>query len=457
MELSTVDRTGNLVVNLHEGQARAWRSTKRFVIMIAGTQGGKTSFEPLWLEREMKREGPGDYLAVTATYELLKLKMLPEFVRYFETTLRWGHYMKSDRVLLSYETHHGAPAYRIIFRSANKPESLESATAKAAVLDEMGQDQFRLQAWEAVMRRLSLNQGRVLGGTTPYNQGWLKQQIYDKWRAGERDDTEIIQFDSATNPAFPREEMERAKRELPEWKYKMFYGGLFTRPAGMIYEDFVNEYRDAGGHKVHAFDLPPEWPRYGGLDFGGTNSAKVMAALDPESNVFYLYRETLSGGMSTSEHTKEAIEWGQGVNMVRWQGGAKSETQQRMDWKAAGLRVREPRVHDVESGINGIIELFKAYRLYVVDSCSGLLDELGTYARVVDADGKTTDKIKDKETFHFLDALRYLVQGLPRRKGGGRARTADEHVGSRGDGGRATQEPATRVRHGPVLVGGRRR
>lgn len=456
MELWSVDRSGNLVVNFHEGQARAWRSTKRFVIMIAGTQGGKTSFEPLWLKREMDREGPGDYLAVTATYELLKLKMLPEFIRYFEITLRWGRYMKSDRVLLSHEMYHGAPAYRIIFRSANKPESLESATAKAAVLDEMGQDQFRLQAWEAVMRRLALNQGRVLGGTTPYNQGWLKQQIYDKWLAGERDDTEIIQFDSATNPAFPREEMERARRELPDWKFKMFYGGLFTRPAGMIYEDFDEAYRDAGGHKVHAFDIPTQWPRYGGLDFGGTNTAKLAAALDPESQVVYLYREALSGGLSTTEHAKEAIGWGRGVNMVRWQGGAKSETQQRMDWKAAGLRVREPRVHDVESGINGVIELIKAHRFYVFDTCTALLDELGTYARVVDADGKTTDKIKDKETFHILDGLRYLVQGLPRLRGQRRDRTADDALGSRG-ARKMTQEPATRVRHGAVLVGGRGR
>jgi hypothetical protein len=81
---------GELVYHLHPGQARAWRSGRRFVFILAGTQGGKTSFGPLWLYREIQTRGPGDYLAVTSTYPLLRLKMLPEFLRLFRDTLRLG-------------------------------------------------------------------------------------------------------------------------------------------------------------------------------------------------------------------------------------------------------------------------------------------------------------------------------------------------------------------------------
>jgi hypothetical protein len=35
---------------------------------------------------------------------------------------------------------------------------------------------------------------------------------------------------------------------------------------------------------------------------------------------------------------------------------------------------------------------------------------LGTYSREVDSQGQATEKIKDKETFHRMDALRYCVQ-----------------------------------------------
>lgn len=407
MTLSLWRVEGNrLIVSPHPGQARAWRSSRRFVWMLAGTQAGKTVFGPLWLYREIRRRGPGDYLAVTATFPLLKLKMLPEFLKLFAHTLQLGEWRAADRV---FQFHRDET--RVVFGSAHNPESLESATAKAAWLDECGQDQFRLESWEAIQRRLSLNQGRVLGSTTLYNLGWLKQVVYDRWRAGDPEH-EVIQFESTVNPAFPRAEYERARRVLPTWKFRMFYEGMFDRPAGLIYSDFVDEYREKGGHKVRPFPVPPEWPRHVGIDFGAVNTARVVLARDPRANVYYLYSESLEGGCTTAEHAARAKKAVEGTNVRTWHGGAPSETQQRMDWQAAGVPLLEPPVSDVESGIDRVIELFKSFRLYVFDSCTGILDELGTYGREVDDLGNPTEAIKDKEQFHRLDALRYAVLGL---------------------------------------------
>ena len=74
-----------LILHLHSGQTRAWESKARFVMIICGTQWGKTSFGPHWLQREIQERGSGDYLAITATYPLLKLKMQPEFLYVFDT------------------------------------------------------------------------------------------------------------------------------------------------------------------------------------------------------------------------------------------------------------------------------------------------------------------------------------------------------------------------------------
>src|SRR5687767_14639863 len=63
----------------HKGQLRAWESAKRFPLVLAGTQSGKTAFGPVWLYREIERRGHGDYLVVTPTYPLLKLKALTDF------------------------------------------------------------------------------------------------------------------------------------------------------------------------------------------------------------------------------------------------------------------------------------------------------------------------------------------------------------------------------------------
>lgn len=399
---------GQLRIALHAGQARVWSSEKRFVFMIAGTQSGKTTFGPLWLWREWQQRGQGDYLAITSTFPLLKLKMLPEFLRLWEQTLKLGTWHAVDKY---FAVHDGS---RIIFGSATNPESLESATAKAAWLDECGQKDFRLEAWEAVQRRLSLHQGRALGTTTPYNRGWLLHEIMERWREGVPD-IEVVQFASTMNPAFPQVEFERMKDRLPAWKFNMFYRGQFDRPEGLIYGTFVDSYREDGGHKVHPLDLPPEWPRYVGVDFGAINTALVWIAEDPQAKVYYLYRESLDGGRTTAEHAAQAKALSRGMNVVSWRGGAKSEHQSRWDWEREGIPLREPSVVDVEAGIDRVVQLWKERRLFVFDSCKGVLDELGTYSREIGPDGQPTETIADKETFHRLDALRYCVQGFTDR------------------------------------------
>lgn len=406
-ELYQIDNA-TLRFRLHPGQAQAWRSKRRFTFVIAGTQSGKTSFVPLWLDREINEFGHGDYLAATATYDLFKLKFLPEMRRYFVDFLNWKE-DKSDRVF--WNEYKPRMFDRIILRSASSEGGLESATIRGAVLDECGQDDFRLPAWEAVQRRLSLSQGRVLGTTTPYNMGWLKQEIYDRWRDKDPD-IAIIQFKSTMNPAFPRSEYDRMKLKLPGWKFAMFYDGEFKRPAGMIYGDFIDAYREEGGHKVHPFDIPPEWPRYGGFDFGGVHMARGLVAHDPEANVYYLYSEDLSGGMTVTQHATRAKSMVEGVNFIRWTGGAPSEDQYRLDFSAAGIPIQKPEIADVEAGIDRVIELLKARRFFVFDTCKGSLDEFGTYSRKVDENGQPTEEIKDKNNFHFLDMIRYLVIGI---------------------------------------------
>src|SRR4051794_36540861 len=90
--LYAVDNRGVLQLRMHKGQARAYRSDARVVLVLAGTQSGKTSFGPFWLAREIQQRGPGDYLIVAPTFKLLSLKLFPEFLRLFKTHCRWGDF-----------------------------------------------------------------------------------------------------------------------------------------------------------------------------------------------------------------------------------------------------------------------------------------------------------------------------------------------------------------------------
>lgn len=404
---------GTLSLDLHPGQTRAWESKRRFVFVFAGTQGGKTSFGPWWLWREINACGSGDYIAATASYDLFKLKMLPELRTVFEHVLGIGRYWSGERIMeiqdptsrkFLAEHADGRMWARIILRSAESPGGLEAASAKAAWLDECGQDSFSIESWEAVQRRLSLSQGRVLGTTTLYNLGWLKAAIYDAWRDGNPD-IDVIQFPSFQNPAFPHTEYERARQELPDWRFSMFYRGEFMRPAGLIYSDFTDAMLE------DPVDIPASWPRAVGIDFGGANVAILWLARD-KSRIWHVYREWLGGGQMTADYADRARE---GIgNAKTWDvfGGARSESQQRRDWSYAGLYVQNPGVDDVEAGIDRVTTLIRTNRLRVARTCRGLRDELGSYQRVMDAAGNPTDQIADKRTYHRLDALRYAACGI---------------------------------------------
>ena len=89
-------------------------------------------------------------------------------------------------------------------------------------------------------------------------------------------------------------------------------------------------------------------------------------------------------------------------------GGSKSEGQWRREFQVAGLPIREPRISEVEVGIQRVYGLFKANQLYVFDTCVGLIDELQSYSRKLDSNGEPTEDIADKATYHRLDSLRYI-------------------------------------------------
>ncbi len=399
------------VLRFHDGQLKALESTRRFILLLAGTQSGKTSFGPYWLYEEIQKRGPGDYLVATPTFTLLELKALSEFKRLFEDHLQLGKYKGSPSRVFQFspkgeEVIFGATQAnptRILFGHAQDPESLESATIKAAWLDEAGQKKFKLGSWEAIQRRLSIHEGRVLITTTPYTLGWLKNELHDKAKAGDPD-IELVQFESVMNPAFPRSEFERMRASMPRWKFNMMYRGIFERPAGMIYDCFSD------AHKVPRFAIPDAWPRFLGVDFGGVNTAAVYLAQNPDTKAFYMYRTYHHGSRNAGEHAA-AMKKGEPGALTAF-GGAKSEGQWRSEFKSGGLPIHQPPVWEVEVGIDRVYELFKENRLFIFDDLTAVTDDLESYSRVLNDEGEPTEKIEDKETYHLLDALRYICAYL---------------------------------------------
>jgi len=428
-------------VPFHRGQQLTYDCPRRVVGMFSGYQGGKTIFGPAWLDNEIQLKGPGDYFAVSATYDLFKLKMLPSLLQYFEHTLGIGRYWAGDKILELAEPDTGTflargvddPMWaRIILRSADSKGGLESGTGKAAWADECGQDKFTLASYRALWRRLTLYQGRLLMTSTLYDPGWLDTEVIAKAQKGGRTkvvtlengavieltdnpkaDIALVQYDSIVNPAFPEAEFEAARLSMPDDEFQSFLRGRRVSSRTLIYDCY-----DKRLHTCPRFVIPDDWPRYFGLDFGGQHTAVVKLAEEPGSKRLYGYGIYQAGGKTGKEHVNDMMKGEK--SRPRTYGGSSSEDQWRREFGSGGMAVIEPLIGDVDLGINRVYATMKAGDLIFFDDLTELTDDFARYRYHRDKFGNVTRDIEAKATFHLLDGLRYVVSSI--RGGVGKAK-----------------------------------
>lgn len=407
------EATGIVDVYPNLPQSEVLVSRALITIMQAGAQSGKTSVGAFWLKSEMEERGPGDYMFVAPTFPLMEPRALPELKAWFGEESGWGQYRVGFHRFESYELRNGQPAYRIFLGSAVNPDSLESATIKACWIDEIAQSQFPRSSWEAIQRRVSLANGRILGTTTLYDvSGWYRNEIYERWKEGDPR-INIIQADSIANPNFSREAYENARATMPYWKFNMAYRGIYEKPTGIIYDCFRED-----DQIISRFAIDPEWPRFVGHDFGPNNTAALWMAQDPGTSNFYVYRGYWQGGRTVGQHAEEWKRLSQGEKILTRSGGSHQEEEIRYAYTAAGWPIREPKIQSVEAGIDRAYS-FVSGHLFVFSDQHDFLNELLTYTRELDDNYEATDKITGKQRFHLMDCMRYMLSNFaPERTGG---------------------------------------
>lgn len=380
-------------IRLHPGQSKAWKSEARFVAMIAGTGGGKSWYGPIWLYREIQKYPKDGFLVISPTYPMFQRIVLPR-TKEFLGAVTGGEYRAGERI------YYLPTGGKVFFGSADNPFSLEGVHVRAVWMDEAGQ--MKREAWDVALRRVGFYKGRVLITTTPYNLGWLKTEVFDRWKAGDRD-YEVVQFPSILNPAYPKEEFERAKATMPDWKFKMFYQGQFARPTGLIYQDF-----DPAKHVVEPFEIPASWRRVIGVDFGYNNpTAAVWLAVNPDG-IVYAYREYYQREKLPEESGRE-IKQLSGDDRIELVACDPSEPAAIEQYRRLGLPARAG-YNAVKEGIEAVIALMKSNRFFVFRGLVNLLDEIENYRWA-----EKHEQLKDepvKEYDHAVDALRYAIMAI---------------------------------------------
>jgi len=396
--LGTVERIKGVgpakTYRLHPGQWETWQATERYLAMIAGTGGGKTSFGPLWLWREIQARGAGDYLAISPISDMLSRVLIPALMGLLESQ-GCTHEKAAGKIVCP----NGADIFLI---SADRPERAEGIHARGAWIDEAGQMDALM--WEVVRRRLGHHQGRALLTTTPYNMGWLKSQVADRAAAGEAE-YRVVTFPSIANPAYPHAEFERARRELSADRFAMFYLGEFRRASGLVYPDW-----SPARMTITPEERPPSVRSLGGLDLGWHNPTAGLLLGEAADGTVYVVGEHYASVATLADHAAALGRYGQ----VRWYADP-SAAQSIEELRKLGVWIT-PAENDVAAGIDAVTRLIRTDRLRVVRGAApNLLREFESYVWEA-RDGVPLDKPKKAED-HAVDALRYGILALGGKRG----------------------------------------
>ena len=381
-------------VELYPFQAQLLACQKPIVAAISGTGSGK-SYTGSWRLLLWLLDGPkgARYGATAPTLGMLKANLWREFIaRLREAGLVEDRDYVYNRTAL--EVTLIGRGTSIIGRTMDKPSTMQGSHLHGVVADEAGL--YTADAWHVIQQRVSLYKGQIFITSTPYSWNFLKKEIYDKWiEAGKNHETiEVFQISSLANPNFPRDEYERAKKNLPKWKFDMFYDGRFTRPSGLVYGEF----------QIVKAPLVPVVRVFAGADYGHTNpSAIVWIAEDGRGNyqVFRCWKKSHAGNSGISEAmAKERCRYyGDPAAAGTWD-----------ELRKLGHMVTSAK-NDVSSGIGVVDALFRSGRLTILEGGEGveeLLDELAAYSWQTDASGEPVEKI-EKTNDHLCDALRYAL------------------------------------------------
>lgn len=430
----------------HDAQIELWNSTAKVIAFVAGSQSGKTCAAPYITLREVARKfengQPNEHLVASPTYPLMDKKLLPEYRRVIIAELGLGDFIAGEKAIrlsdqgierITGQKPRPGTTVTIWFGHAQNAEALESATYKSAVLDEAGQDSFRSGAYEAVMRRVTINRGTIYILTTPYNRNWFYEKVFRRARVvtfqelpeggfkrqesapSDGDDSIlVVTCPSIMNPSFPRSEWDFAMSQLPPWQFDMMYRGIFTKPLGVVFDCFDDD------NLCERFEIPKEWPVFLGIDFGLVNTATLLVAEEwlhgePTGRYFVFDAYRAGEARETRQHVREVHQRCNWIRPIAY-GGAHAESGWREAWASAGIPVFEPTFSGLWVQINTLWIALHKKKLIVFNDLQEVIDEFKNMSRELDEeDVPIPDRIKDEKKYHFVAAGRYISTRLFRK------------------------------------------
>lgn len=288
------------------------------------------------------------------------------------------------------------------FKSFEAGRAAFQGTERSVLIDEECPEDVAI---ECQLRTMTGNNLMILTftplmGTTP-----LIQNFYGELPIGSSGEVSADRY--AVNatwddaPHLSESEKKRLYDGLPPHQREARMKGLPSLGSGAIYPVPESTY------VIQPFEIPKHWKRVYGLDVGWNRTAAVWAAIDPETDVKYLYSEHYVGEAEPSVHAasiRSRGDWIPGIIDTAARGRSQVDGKKLFDmYEDLGLDLNNAK-KAVEAGLYKCWEELSQGKVKVFANLQNFLAEIRLYQR--DEKGHV---VKQKD--HLMDAFRYLIMG----------------------------------------------
>ena len=201
--------------------------------------------------------------------------------------------------------------------------------------------------------------------------------------------------------------------ETEKWVRKYIYCYLEVK-EGTVYPEYID-------CLVDPFPIPKDWVRIFGFDKGWSDeTCLACGAIDPNNGVCYIYDEYYESQKPVTYHGRRVKEKIDGLDLykpiqadpsVRNKSDRDGVSYQDYFYQVSGVWLAEGN-NKIDDGIERVRDFMYLGKLKFFTSNVNMKEEADNYVWKKDKDGFTEDVPVDRKN-HLMDALRYLVMGLP--------------------------------------------
>lgn len=292
---------------------------------------------------------------------------------------------------------------------------------------------------ECMMRLVDTDGDWWITMTPLIEMSWTKDQLYDPFQAGDRQDLQILEVNTEENPHINIEAMDRLSLGLKDSEKQARRSGAYISHTGRVYGPavFNDELSTHGGNVLEdVFTLPAIWrtmlsyEHFVMWDHGLNNPTAILfACYDTEGRIF-VYDELYLSDKVIREYASIFLRRLEELGITLQYIVGDPSIQNRLPNTGNSIQIEYAECgvnislgnNDVRGGIARVQGRFAKRLLFISKRCTNTLRELSNYRWDRFASSKIENRrnAKDlplKKNDHAMDALRYGVCSRPAMDG----------------------------------------